>query len=109
MYSNELQHFGVKGMKWGKTKAAGGPTGKEVRKAAAVDRISRSGGSKGKAALKEYGKMMAKSVALGLGAQLVGQISGSPAVAKGARAAANIIATDAQVRGVNRIYNIAKA
>lgn len=113
MSDNELQHFGVPGMKWGRRKGGSGgstgPTGKQVRKAAAVQRIDNSGGSKFKAAAKETGKAWAKSFAAQAGAMAVGKLTGSPALGRGAQLAANAISADVSIRNMNRVYNIVKA
>ena len=108
MPSNELRHYGVPGMRWGKRKGST-LTGKDARRESAQMRIAASGGSKKKAAASEAGRTFVKALALGAAGQIVANLSGSPAVAKGAVAAVNIIATADQVRAANRVYNIAKA
>ena len=100
-----LLHAGVKGMKWGRTKAVGSVVAKGARSryvTKPADTIEKNGGSKSKSAIKSVGKTVVTHMLIGTagyaGKVILGGLnSGNPAtldkINKGINITAGILQT----------------
>jgi len=113
MPSNQLTHYGVPGMKWGKRKAGAYVDKVRSQNAVAreknVARIQRSGGSKKKAAAKVLGRTAAINVVTNVGLLTVLSVSSNPATRNGARLAARAIGGANTAVAIRDLYQTAKA
>lgn len=80
--SDEIKHYGVKGMKWGKRSKRDGMSRSDYSKSQVSSAIAESGGSKGKTIGKTAAKRAGQAVALRLGLNAVASIS-PPAIQTG--------------------------
>jgi hypothetical protein len=87
MPSNELRHYGVPGMKWGKRMAARSEKSREF----ARSNIANSGGSRKKAAAKLLGRQAAINIVTNVATMGLQAAGASPQAVQGARAARNFI------------------
>ena len=97
-----LQHYGVRGMHWGKRKQAR-VTEREGR---GDIRIARSGGSTAKASWKVVGRQVLTDALLNVGVNVVGKLSGSPSTVQGAAAVAGLVSLGTSIKSINDLVDI---
>ena len=112
-----LEHFGVKGMRWGHRKpqeagsdSSGGKAPRLTGKEKAQLRIDKYGGSRSKAAWVEVGKFVARGVIMNAGASLAARALPQHATTiAGANAAAGLVNDVVAIKNIIDIKNAGNA
>lgn len=99
VHEDELAHYGVPGMKWGRGK----------RREAGNQRMAEAGGSLKKANTKTVAKTVGKIVASQIAAVAVGKISGSLTAQMGAAQVAKMVSAGFAVQGASQVRNNIKS
>ena len=108
--NDELEHYGVKGMKWGSRRSANKASRTELRIAQGNRRLESSGGSAGKAYAKGVVGNYVKSALIGGTGELVTRALGNtPQVRNGVRFVAQMAGLGVLVQDVNTARGIHQA
>lgn len=104
---NFLEHYGVKGMKWGKRNRV---ANREILRKAGHERLANSGGSAVKANWKSVGKAAAVNAVTNVGGTAIIQLSrGNPTVRTGVTLIAGAIQIGAMAKSINEIRAVNEA
>ena len=108
--NDELEHYGVKGMKWGSRRSANKASRTELRIAQGNRRLESSGGSAGKAYAKVAVGSFVKSIAIGsVGLIATRALGNTPQVRNGVKFVTNLAGLGVLAQDINTATKIHQA